>query len=60
MSVAREEGVVCKKCGGQDIEYIKTWTATSPKTGITIMIELWNCRVCRKSFRIFWRKDEDT
>jgi len=59
MSIAREEGVTCKKCGGQDIEFRKTWKTTSGKTGITIVIELWYCRVCRKTFRIFWREEND-
>lgn len=46
------KGIKCKRCHGDDIEFLKSWEMKSGKTGIKLHIELWYCNECRKTFRV--------
>lgn len=46
------KGIKCKRCHGDNIEFIMSWTFKSCKSGIKNYFELWFCNDCRKTFRV--------
>ena len=47
------KGVVCNKCGGNKIEFRKSWKMNRGYSDVVYDVELWYCLECHKSFRLY-------